>query len=317
MLFCLKFRVHFALFYITIRNSILCIFLPVFAAFFIFATPEVPSSSLFLRCFSFFRSFLSFPHPHHFYFPNFIFTSSTWCSSQQSGFNLLYLPLNLIFSIFLSFLLSCLLSCLVGLVFIILHFSSFNSFFFSLLYYPSITFSSLTILFPQFSSHLISSHLISSLLFFSLLPSSLFRCPRAFHLNCIPPGARFSGATSCVVCPEHPLDPMPDRDVTRYIVHRLLFSSLYLLLLSMLLLLFHSFLFFLLVLTLLHFTFPFLHLFLSSSTTPPLPLIFHSSFTYPPLLSLFQPYYRLSKTKAGGCAILEMWDQVISLAIES
>ena len=154
------------------------------------------------------------------------------------------------------------------------------------------------------SSHLISSHLISSHLFCSLIPSSLFRCPRAFHLNCIPPGARFSGATSCVVCPEHPLDPMPDRDVTRYSVSSPPLP--YLLLLSLLLLLFHSFLFFLLVLTLLHFTFPFLHLFLSSSTTPPLPLpfIFHSS-SSPPTLTLhsfpsFNPSTDYQRLKQEG-----------------
>lgn len=192
-----------------------------------------------------------------------------------------------------------------------LHHSSFLFF--------QILFSSLSFIIPLLPSlfspysslHylLVSSHLISSHLFCSLIPSSLFRCPRAFHLNCIPPGARFSGATSCVVCPEHPLDPMPDRDVTRYSVSSPPLP--YLLLLSLLLLLFHSFLFFLLVLTLLHFSSPLPLLFHYSSSTPVhLPLIFLSSYTYPPLLSLFQPFYRLSKTKAGGCAILEMWDQV-------
>ena len=39
-----------------------------------------------------------------------------------------------------------------------------------------------------------------------------YRCPKAFHVNCIPPGARFSSASSCVLCPDHPNDPMPDSE---------------------------------------------------------------------------------------------------------
>ncbi len=37
-----------------------------------------------------------------------------------------------------------------------------------------------------------------------------FRCPKAYHINCIPPGARFN--TMCVLCPHHPCESLPSKD---------------------------------------------------------------------------------------------------------
>ena len=38
-------------------------------------------------------------------------------------------------------------------------------------------------------------------------------CPRAFHVNCMPPGARFNSL--CVICPLHPEATLPDKDTFR------------------------------------------------------------------------------------------------------
>lgn len=37
-------------------------------------------------------------------------------------------------------------------------------------------------------------------------------CPRAFHTNCIPPGARYNSV--CVLCPLHENEPLPSQDIT-------------------------------------------------------------------------------------------------------
>lgn len=41
---------------------------------------------------------------------------------------------------------------------------------------------------------------------------SIYRCPRGYHTNCIPPGSRYSSASACLLCPDHPHDRMPDSD---------------------------------------------------------------------------------------------------------
>ena len=37
-----------------------------------------------------------------------------------------------------------------------------------------------------------------------------FLCPKSYHINCIPPGARFN--TMCVLCPSHPNQSLPSKD---------------------------------------------------------------------------------------------------------
>ena len=41
--------------------------------------------------------------------------------------------------------------------------------------------------------------------------SPCIRCPRAFHINCIPPGSRYNAL--CMICPRHPFDIMPSQDL--------------------------------------------------------------------------------------------------------
>ena len=36
------------------------------------------------------------------------------------------------------------------------------------------------------------------------------RCPRAFHVNCIPPGARYNSV--CLLCPLHPDKALPSKE---------------------------------------------------------------------------------------------------------